>query len=80
MTIIGVYMPYWNSSDEQLELYTETLDNLQSLVDQHGDTAPVLLMGDFNTVLPQCNTLTSQWFKKREFDRYSVLLYDFMFK
>ena len=78
MTIIGVYMPYWNSSDEQLELYTETLDNLQSLVDQHGDTAPVLLMGDFNTVLPQCNTLTSQWFKKREFNRYSVLLYDFI--
>ena len=54
------------------------MDNLQSLVDQHGDTAPVLLMDDFNTVLPQCNTLTSQWFKKREFNRYSVLLYDFI--
>ena len=47
LTCIGVYMPFFNGSHDQTEFYVETLEILQEF------DGPVVIMGDFNTPLPQ---------------------------
>ena len=39
LNVIGVYLPYWNNTKEQTELYIETLDMIQALIDSHCQTA-----------------------------------------
>ena len=50
--VIGVYMPYFNGETEQIQLYAETLDLLQSTLRTCAETAPVIVMGDLNCTLP----------------------------
>ena len=77
-TIIGVYLPFHDGSPEQIELYMDTLANVQSLIDVHGECAPVIVVGDFNTSLPQKDVLLNNWHKCRPFSRNSALLYNFI--
>ena len=42
LTIIGVYMPYFNGHHEQLELYVETLDVLQYTLDNYASSFRLL--------------------------------------
>ena len=60
-------MPFYNGSCEHLELFTETLDAVQDLVDNYSTAAPIVIMGDFNTTLPQTATLKSKWFHVRPY-------------
>ena len=58
------------------ECYLETLNELQSYVDQ-GDSVPTIVVGDFNTRLPQSLTLSKKWYKGK-FSKRSAVLYDFI--
>ena len=76
--IVCVYMPFYNGSPEKYEEFIETLDNLQTIVDKFGSSAPVLFIGDFNTQLPSRAYLHRKWFKAKGFTRHSSILYDFV--
>ena len=39
--ICCVYMPYYNGKSEQIDLYVETIDTLQAVIDQYASTAPI---------------------------------------
>jgi exonuclease III len=80
LTIIGVYMPFYTGSSEQTELYVETLDMLQVFVDDCSGSAPVMIIGDFNTTLPQSPILREKWYRSRPFTQYSYILYEFLCK
>ena len=71
-------MPYHNGKIEQVELYVETLELLQDVIDTHGAGSPLVIVGDFNASLPQGETLHRNWYKSKPFTRQSVLLYDFL--
>ncbi len=77
LNVIGVYMPYYNGTADQIALYSETLDILQSVIDQCTD-APVVIVGDMNAQLPQHNRLNRNWYRTSPFTPHSMLLYDFL--
>ena len=62
-------MPFYTGSSDQMTLYIETLDVLQDLLDTYSAGSPVILMGDFNTTLPQSETLKGNWYCVRPFTR-----------
>ncbi len=64
MTIFGVYLPHYNGDPEQIQLYAETLDLLQSLIDDC-DESPSMIVGDFNASLPRQQNIN--WYKKTPF-------------
>ena len=51
LTIIGVYMPYYNGKAEQSELYAETLDKIQVLLNVNAINSPVIILGDLNVTM-----------------------------
>jgi hypothetical protein len=77
--ITSVYMPFYqNGNLQQTELFVETLDALQSLLDKYGSLAPIKLCGDFNAKLPVRTKLNKQWYKRNGYTKHSKLLYDFL--
>ena len=44
---------------------------IQGIVDMNEDGVPLLIIGDFNTVLPQMDILKTKWFKSKPFNRNS---------
>ena len=80
LTVYSVYMLYENHSKEQLELYMDTLDKLQSMLDDSSAKTPILHVGDVNTVLPQTTELNNLWYKKRPFSYRSYLLFEFLYE
>ena len=77
LNVIGVYLPYFSGTTDQVSLYAETLDKLQSAIDECAD-APITVVGDMNASLPQQSTISRQWYRNRPFNQHSLLLYDFM--
>ena len=61
-------MPFHNSKRDQCELYIETLDVLQGLLDIQSGNIPIML----------CNKINPSWYKDNCFNDYSVLLFDFI--
>ena len=59
--ICSVYMPYYNGKSDQIDLYVETIDVLQALVDQYASIAPIKILGDLNAQLPTSRKLTNNW-------------------
>ena len=61
---------YWclydlfNGSSEQINLYIETLDIIQDLIDTYGDK----VFGDFNAVLPHSESLPQNCYRSRPFN------------
>ena len=78
VTIIGVYLPHDDQTVSSMECYMETLDKIQSVLDSKNNSAPVLIVGDMNTRLPQGKTLRKDWFRLRPFSKRSGLLYEFL--
>ncbi len=77
VNVIGVYMPFYRRSVEQLNLYAETLHKLQALLDRfQGEN--FMILGDMNTTLPQQKCLSGHWYKRHPFTRHSLLMYDFL--
>ena len=79
LTLIGVYMPFYSGSKDQLELYVETLDLLQSILDKFAQDIPIMFLGDFNAQLPQQSYIQNNWYRCNKFNQQSVLLYDFIY-
>ena len=78
LSIIGVYLPFYDSSEGNTELYIDTLVSLQCVLDECDNLAPTIILGDTNTVLPQDEMLTDRWFRKRPYSKWSGMLYDFL--
>ena len=70
--IIGVYLPYNNQTSESLELYLDIIDKIDSFMDN--SSIPTIIVGDFNTTLPQISRLTANWYRQKPFNRRSVLM------
>ena len=74
-------MPYYGSGLEQSETYIETLKYAQCLIDQYAGNIPllvILVMGDLHTVIPDSAVLTRKWYTKKPYNKWSVLMYEFM--
>ena len=78
LTVVGVYMPFYNGNKEQISLYAETIDLLQDVIDTHAGYAPCIILGDFNASLPQNQQLHVYWHKHSPYNHNSVMLYDFV--
>ena len=77
LCIFGVYMPYNDSRACNEVTYLETLQELQGYMDSCSPT-PTMVVGDFNTQLPQAQVLSKKWYRGKGFTRRSALLYNFM--
>ena len=77
INFIGVYLPFYNGTMDQIELYGETLQCLQVVLDSH-EGEPLVIVGDMNASLPQQQTLTCNWHRLRPFNAHSLILYDFL--
>ncbi len=77
VNVIGVYLPYYDGTPDQIAHYSETLDYLQLAISDCGN-APVILCGDMNAPLPQQKKLSPNWYRQHPFNQQSLLLYDFM--
>ena len=53
LTVIGVYIPFFNGSKDQIQLYVETLEQLQDIIESFSNSTPCIIMGDVNASLPQ---------------------------
>ena len=62
--ICCTYMPFYNGNSEQIDLYVETVDALQAVVDQYASIAPIKIIGDLNAQLPTSQKLAKNWFKQ----------------
>ena len=76
--IVGVYLPHHDGTVNQCEMYMDTINKIQGIVDMNEDGVPLLIIGDFNTVLPQMDILKTKWFKSKPFNRNSGILYGFI--
>ena len=56
----------------------DTIAKVQSVIDTSDDGVPVIILGDFNTLLPQTETINNNWSKCRPFNRNSAMLYNFI--
>ena len=74
LTIIGVYMPFYNGSHEQVELHLEMIDLLQSVLDSYAQEMPVMIVGDFNASLPQQALLNANWYRQRPFNKHCFVI------
>ena len=74
--ILNVYMPFFNDSSHQTELFIETVDIMQGFLDQYAIIAPVKIVGDYNVQLPRCHDLSKNWHRSPGFNRHSAIMYD----
>ena len=61
MTLSGVYLPCFRANADQIKLYSETLDILQSTIDGM-DPSPIMIVGDMNAPLPRQAELSRYWY------------------
>ena len=73
-------MPYWNSSADNLERFTELVSKPDALVTALGNTTPITIVGDFNCALPilPAQNLPDRWYELRGFSQFSLILQTFM--
>jgi hypothetical protein len=77
LTVFGVYLPYYNGHNDQIQLYSETLDILQSSIDAM-DPSPMMIVGDMNAPLPKHIQLSRFWYRQHPYNKHSYILYDFL--
>ena len=78
LNLIGVYLPYHNGSAEQVMLFSETLDQIQTLVENECRGSPLVILGDMNCMLPKHRQLPHNWHRNSPFNHHSLLLHDFI--
>ena len=67
----GVYAFYNGSTTQFKNIYMETLDDIQCIID-NGEVSPVIVMGDMNVQIPKGPSSSGKWYKRH----HCVLLYD----
>ena len=76
--IVSAYLPFFKHGDLiQTDLFVETVDALQCLVDKYSAACPVYIMGDLNVQLPR-NPAGNTWYRRRGFNEHSRVMYDFI--
>ena len=70
-----MYMPYGHG--DQIELYSETLDILQSTIDNM-EPSPLMIVGDMNADLPKAPEINRHWYRQHPYNKHSYILYDFL--
>ena len=61
-----------------IQLYVETLEQLQDFIKFFPNSTPCIIMADFNAALPQKKILPTYWYKLRPYNQNSLLLFDFL--
>ena len=51
---------------------------MQGIIDEHGDSAPIKILGDLNVQLPRKNKLKLNWHKSKGFNVHSRIMNDFI--
>jgi endo-1,4-beta-mannosidase len=75
LTVFGVYVPYCNGHNDQIQLYSETLDILQSAIDSIGPS-PLVSVGDVNAPSPRHVQLSRFWYQQHPYNKHSYILHD----
>ena len=68
------YMPFYNGNCDQIDLYVETIDAAQAVVNQYASIAPIKIFGDLNAQLPTSQKLDKIWVKQGNFSIYNNIL------
>lgn len=68
-------MPFYSGQLDQMELYTEVLDQILSVINQYGALCPLYILGDFNAQLPYKSLLHKHW---SGYNKNSRILYEFV--
>ena len=77
LCVFGVYLPYDSHDKNSFDMYLDTLNELQGLLD-NCTSVPHMVVGDFNTRLPWSKTLKSNWYNCNTYGKRSAVLYDFI--
>ena len=65
LTVYGVYMPHFNGQSDQIELYSDTLDILQSTIDNI-EPSPLTIVSDMNAALPKASEINRHWYRQHD--------------
>ena len=76
--VVCVYMPFYNGEAHQTDCYAETIDVLQSVIEQFGAICPIHIIGDLNAQLQKRRMLLRRWYRLSGFNTHSSILYDFI--
>ena len=80
LSVVGCYMPYWDSSGSNVEEYAEVTGKLDSILSSLRVSAPTVLLGDFNCAscpLPR-ESRPSAWHRLHGFNPNSVAMQDLL--
>ena len=72
LTVFGVYLPFYNGRNDQLQVYSETLAILQCAIAKVN--GPFIIVGDMNAALPMQEQLARQWHRLRPFNPHCYIL------
>ena len=72
MTVVGMYMPYYDGTSSQIALCSQTLEDVQCMIDTN-DPSPVLFLGDMNAGMPNHGQLSRSWYRSHPYSRHSLL-------
>ena len=80
LTVIGCYMPYWDSGGTNLNDFADLVSQLDVLVTAHSGSSPTLLVGDFNCALPRMapGQRPQHWYDLRGFSPCSAIMQQFL--
>ena len=80
LTVLGCYMPYWDSTTSTLDEFSHLVSKLGALVTALGTTAPIMLVGDFNCALPRMSVdqRPIRWHELRGFSKCSAVMQEFL--
>ena len=73
LTNIGVYMPHFDGTVNQIAQYNQALEDVQCIIDCN-DPSPVLFIGDMNASMPRAEQLTRNWYRRHPFSRHSIII------
>ena len=62
LSLIGVYLSCDSHGAQHMELYLNTIDHMQNMIENCPSVCLTFLMGDFNTVLPEAETIPENWY------------------
>ena len=76
--ILNVYMPFYNSDLAQTVQFVNTIDTMQSFVDEYVAMAPIKIVGDYNVQLPHKDFLNPKWSSNAKINQHSGIMHDFL--
>ena len=80
LTVVGCYMPYWDSAGANLDDFSQLVSRLDALVIALVALAPIVIVGDFNCALPRMSPdqRPARWHELRGFSQFSAIMQDFL--